>query len=97
MNEKEAKLEARLLAIELVLSKVCAEAFLQYPDPRATVRASLANLRTKLTTMTLPNVDPALSDFVTAEIGEAIEQIVDEAASMVEKELVRRQGGTEPL
>ena len=76
MNDDAPKLEARLTAIEHVLTHVTRAVYLVANIPDTVIAAAHANIRAGLQEETFPRVNPALSDHFSAEISEAADKIL---------------------
>ena len=90
MNENEIKAEARLQAIEYMVTNLYARALLQQPDPNAAIKTGVQSMLSRFKGFAVPDIDPALSDHVTAELQNAIERLFLSIQEMVETELRRR-------
>ena len=67
MDKERIGLEARLTAIEYLLTTLLASRYQQRPDPLEALDAAANGVRDLLNQATIPGVDPALSDHAAAE------------------------------
>ena len=85
MTEKEIKLEARLIALEYLVCNLSAMIYrASSPDPVALHKERANKLRSHLASLTIPGLDPVLSDLASAELGEAMEGLLRTISEMLE-------------
>jgi len=74
MLEDAIKQEARLIAIEYVLTHVAKAAYLRFPA--AVIELAHTNIRQGLREESFPGADPALADHFSAEISENVDRLL---------------------
>ena len=88
MTEQELKAEARLMAIEYMITNAYALLHRAFRSTPEMVRQSHVGARAMLGQMTIPGLDPAQSDLASAEIQAAVERLIgaiEEMSGMGEK------------
>jgi hypothetical protein len=75
MDERTLKLEARLYAIEYILSNAFAQIYRGFGVPPDAILKSHADCLQQLEKETF-QTDPAISDMLAAEIHDAVEQLL---------------------
>jgi hypothetical protein len=76
MDEAKLKLEARLTAIEYLLSDLFVKWYAINGATNARIAEARADTANHLKTQTFPGVDPAMSDLFAAEFEEAVSAIL---------------------
>jgi hypothetical protein len=88
MTEQELKAEARLMAIEYMVTNAYVLLHRVFRSTPEMIRQTHEQARTMLQQMTIPGVDPAQSDLASAEIQAAVEKLIfvtEEMMGMVRK------------
>jgi len=80
IDEKEAKLEARLLAIEYFLAESFRMNYHLMGASAETIKTSHDHMREHLLTMKMPSSDPAVGDLAAWELQEAFGKMLDKIA-----------------
>jgi hypothetical protein len=76
MTEQELKAEARLMAIEYMITNVYVLLHRVFRSTPEMIRQSHEGARSMLGQMTIPGLDPAQSDLASAEIQAAVEKLI---------------------
>lgn len=76
MNESELKLEARLTAIEYILSDLFVKWYMLNNATNAQIKQAHEQAVHRLKLETFPGIDPSMSDAFAAELEEAVSEIL---------------------
>jgi hypothetical protein len=83
MTDQEIKLEARLLALEYMLTNAYRLMHQAFGSTPAMIFDTHRKARDMLSKQTIPGVDPVLSDLWTAEIQQNVERMLGEIEEML--------------
>lgn len=83
MDEEKLKLEARLTAIEYLLSDLCTKWYALHGATNAKIAEAHQDTLARLKTQTFPGVDAAMSDVFAAEFEEAVAAILSMQRKML--------------
>ena len=83
MDEREMKLEARLAAIEYILSDLCVKWYMLANASNAKVEAAHTDTIERLTKQSFPGLDPAMGDAFSSELEEAVAHILSMQRAML--------------
>ena len=89
MDEAEIRAEARLQALEYLVCNLYAQIHRQAPDPEASAKERAGALRAYAAEFTIPEVGPAYSDMASAELADALDQLLQMIDKMVAKGTAR--------
>ena len=84
MTEKEIKLEARLIAIEYMITNLYAVLHGLFRTPSELLHQTHEKGRAMLSQITIPGFDAAQSDLLSAEIQDAADRMICAIEAMVE-------------
>lgn len=83
MEERLFRIEVRLAATEYLVANMYAAVFGQRPDAEGELKAANDKLRDNLRQQTIPGTDAVWSDHVSAEMQEAMENVLGIMEDMV--------------
>jgi hypothetical protein len=96
-TEHELKLQMRLYAVELLAAKMLAMSLLLQPEPDPSRR--MAKIRQQMVhpaqPHTFPDLDPAMSDLLSAELEAAVDRLMEMATVQIDQALQARKKKTE--
>jgi hypothetical protein len=82
---------SRLMAVEMLVTEMLANRYLQDPGPGAAARVHRDDWRRVLSEAALPFFDdPALSELAVGEVGDAIDKLIEVAAGMATRRAAER-------
>jgi hypothetical protein len=91
MEERDVKLLAKLTALELLLVELLAHHYLRAPDPTAAAAEHRAHFKNLTAEFSIRALDPALSDMVTGEVADALDETLKEAEATALRAIARRK------
>jgi hypothetical protein len=76
MTEREIKLEARLFAVEFLAAHVLSTVHVAFGTTDEQLDEMYASADEKLSSTSIPNMDPATADMFSAELQEAVQRLM---------------------
>jgi hypothetical protein len=93
MEEREVKYLAKLNALDLLVTELLAHHYLRAPDPTAAAAEHRAHFKKLIAELSIPGLDAALSDMVTGEVADALDETLKEAEETATRAVARRKSG----